>query len=154
MDRGAWWATVHGVTKESDMTERLSVRTCACTTHKHTPHFPTKRYQRSSCIYKKKKKITPGLKTPPMQNILSIAPPFFVISCHSFLVQFFCLNSIRALSSNVSSGRLVQGDQFLYLQEQTTTLMRSIYTLQVQKPTTSDCNAARAACKAAGYSQT
>ena len=21
-DRGAWWATVHGVTKESDMTER------------------------------------------------------------------------------------------------------------------------------------
>ena len=21
MDRGAWWATVHGVTKESDMTE-------------------------------------------------------------------------------------------------------------------------------------
>ena len=24
MDRGAWRATVHGVTKESDMTERLS----------------------------------------------------------------------------------------------------------------------------------
>ena len=23
MDRGAWWATVHGVTKESDTTERL-----------------------------------------------------------------------------------------------------------------------------------
>ena len=23
MDRGAWWATVHGVAKESDMTERL-----------------------------------------------------------------------------------------------------------------------------------
>ena len=23
MDRGAWWATVHGVTKESDMTEQL-----------------------------------------------------------------------------------------------------------------------------------
>ena len=22
MDRGAWWAAVHGVTKESDMTER------------------------------------------------------------------------------------------------------------------------------------
>jgi len=21
MDRGAWWATIHGVTKESDMTE-------------------------------------------------------------------------------------------------------------------------------------
>ena len=28
MDRGAWWATVHGVTKESDMTE-----------HAHT-HLP------------------------------------------------------------------------------------------------------------------
>ena len=24
MDRGAWWATVHGVTKESDMTEQLN----------------------------------------------------------------------------------------------------------------------------------
>ena len=24
MDRGAWWAAVHGVTKESDTTERLS----------------------------------------------------------------------------------------------------------------------------------
>ena len=26
MHRGAWWATVHGVTKESDTTERLSTR--------------------------------------------------------------------------------------------------------------------------------
>ena len=24
MDRGAWWATVHGVSKESDTTERLN----------------------------------------------------------------------------------------------------------------------------------
>ena len=24
LDKGAWWATVHGVTKESDMTERLN----------------------------------------------------------------------------------------------------------------------------------
>ena len=24
MDRGAWWATVHGVTKESDMTQQLN----------------------------------------------------------------------------------------------------------------------------------
>ena len=24
MDKGAWWATVHGVAKESDMTERLN----------------------------------------------------------------------------------------------------------------------------------
>ena len=24
MDRGAWWATVHGVTKESDTAERLN----------------------------------------------------------------------------------------------------------------------------------
>ena len=29
MDRGAWWATVHQQTAESDMTERLS-------THTHT----------------------------------------------------------------------------------------------------------------------
>ena len=28
MDRGAWRATVYGVTKESDMTERLSMRAC------------------------------------------------------------------------------------------------------------------------------
>ena len=28
MDRGAWQATVYGVTKESDMTERLSMRAC------------------------------------------------------------------------------------------------------------------------------
>ena len=25
MDRGAWWATVHGVTKESDVTEQLNL---------------------------------------------------------------------------------------------------------------------------------
>ena len=31
MDRGAWQVTVHGVTKESDMTERLSIHT-----HTHT----------------------------------------------------------------------------------------------------------------------
>ena len=24
MDRGAWWATVHGITKESDMTQQLN----------------------------------------------------------------------------------------------------------------------------------
>ena len=27
MDRGVWWATVHGVTKESDTTERLKQQT-------------------------------------------------------------------------------------------------------------------------------
>ena len=27
MDRGAWWATVHGVTEESDMTEQLETHT-------------------------------------------------------------------------------------------------------------------------------
>ena len=26
MDRGAWWAPVHGVTKESGMTEQLSIQ--------------------------------------------------------------------------------------------------------------------------------
>ena len=25
MDRGAWWATVHGVAKESDMSEQLTL---------------------------------------------------------------------------------------------------------------------------------
>ena len=25
MDREAWWATVHGITKESDMTEQMSI---------------------------------------------------------------------------------------------------------------------------------
>ena len=25
VDRGAWWATVHGVAKESDMTEQLTL---------------------------------------------------------------------------------------------------------------------------------
>ena len=35
MDRGAWWATVHGGHKKLDMTERLSA--CAHThTHTHT----------------------------------------------------------------------------------------------------------------------
>ena len=29
MDRGAWWATVHGVAKELDMTEQLMC-TCVC----------------------------------------------------------------------------------------------------------------------------
>ena len=27
MDRGVWWATIHGVVKESDMTEQLSMHT-------------------------------------------------------------------------------------------------------------------------------
>ena len=38
MDRGAWWATVHGVAKELDMTEQLMC-TCVCVrahTHTHT----------------------------------------------------------------------------------------------------------------------
>ena len=26
MDRGAWWAVVHGVAKESDMTEQLTLK--------------------------------------------------------------------------------------------------------------------------------
>ena len=30
MDRGAWWATVHGVTKELDMTERLNTNSQLC----------------------------------------------------------------------------------------------------------------------------
>ena len=33
MDRGAWWATVHGVA-ESDMTEGLSIYTCKMHIHK------------------------------------------------------------------------------------------------------------------------
>ena len=33
IDRGAWWATVHGVAKESDRTEGLSTQTY---THTHT----------------------------------------------------------------------------------------------------------------------
>ena len=28
MDRGAWWATVHGVAKEWDMTEHIHTHTC------------------------------------------------------------------------------------------------------------------------------
>ena len=36
-DRGAWWATVQGITKESDMTEHERVRVHAHThTHTHT----------------------------------------------------------------------------------------------------------------------
>ena len=30
MNRGAWWATVYGVTKESDTTERLKIATIIC----------------------------------------------------------------------------------------------------------------------------
>ena len=33
MDRGTWWATVHGATKESDMTEQLTLSlSCICIT--------------------------------------------------------------------------------------------------------------------------
>ena len=34
-DRGAWWATVHGVTKSWTRLKQLSVHMCACT-HTHT----------------------------------------------------------------------------------------------------------------------
>ena len=30
MDRGAWWATVHGVTKNQTLLKQLSVHTCVC----------------------------------------------------------------------------------------------------------------------------
>ena len=43
MDRGAWWATVHGGHKESDMTERLS-------THRHT-HTHTHTHRDTLSIY-------------------------------------------------------------------------------------------------------
>ena len=43
MDRGAWWATMPGVTKESDMTELLNTHT-----HTHT-HTHTQSQQRESC---------------------------------------------------------------------------------------------------------
>ena len=39
IDRGAWWATVHGVTKESDTTATKQMCTCVCMnihTHTHT----------------------------------------------------------------------------------------------------------------------
>ena len=37
MDRGAWWATVHGVTKELDMTEWLNNNKQVCNLTIHTP---------------------------------------------------------------------------------------------------------------------
>ena len=37
-DRGAWQATVYGVTKESDMTERLSTHTCYKGNHNKSLH--------------------------------------------------------------------------------------------------------------------
>ena len=33
MDRGAWWATVHGVAKELGMTQRLNNNNKLCTEH-------------------------------------------------------------------------------------------------------------------------
>ena len=40
MDRGACWATVHGVGKESDMTERLSIHSTKFKgNHKHLVSF-------------------------------------------------------------------------------------------------------------------
>ena len=38
MDRGAWWATVHGITKESDITEKLNTHTH---THTHRSIYKT-----------------------------------------------------------------------------------------------------------------
>ena len=35
MDRGAWWATVHGVTEESDTTEQLSTAHTDLYTYTH-----------------------------------------------------------------------------------------------------------------------
>ena len=40
MDRGAWWAIVHRITKESDMTEQLNNKLC---THTISIHFITVR---------------------------------------------------------------------------------------------------------------
>ena len=46
MDRGAWWATIHGVTKESDMTEQLT----HTHTHTHTEGHKTRKIQRDRCV--------------------------------------------------------------------------------------------------------
>ena len=61
MDRGALWATVHGVTKESDMSERLHVTlhvlaatiasTCMALTLCKAP--PQERYTRSYFTFTK-----------------------------------------------------------------------------------------------------
>ena len=60
MDRGGWWTTVHRVTKESDMTEWLSVCTCTCTTHTHTHIFPLRDNREAPVSTKKKKKLLPA----------------------------------------------------------------------------------------------
>ena len=39
MDKGAWWATVHGVTKELDMTERLTLSGISFTKEIHIWSF-------------------------------------------------------------------------------------------------------------------
>ena len=41
-ERGAWWATVHGVTKESDMTEKLNKNSSSKITHLRSAHFGVK----------------------------------------------------------------------------------------------------------------
>ena len=68
MDGRAWWATVHGVAKESDTTERLSM--CACArAHTHT----------HQCTYEPHGKLSLPL-------CLFFFPPFSKHSCT--LIQF------------------------------------------------------------------
>ena len=67
MGRGAWWATVHGVTKELDMTERAHTHTHTHTqgpTHPHLQLMGRQLISSSSTISAKAK--SPSASHPPL----------------------------------------------------------------------------------------
>ena len=82
MDRGAWWATVHGVSKESDTTEQLTLR---LSIHTHT-HTQTKECYSASKKKERRKEILPFTTTlMNLEDIMLskiIQPVFLTGECH------------------------------------------------------------------------
>ena len=118
MGRGAWWATVHGVTKESDMTEQLNNNNTA--TPAHLPllflflkwcvplhiciwfillfsHFSRWTPQRSLLTILSR--ITSSYFLPPYPA----SPFFFAVITSSYITCFICLSEQGVLCEGETS---------------------------------------------------
>ena len=95
MDRGAWWATVHGAAKEMDMTERVNSNCsllrrmilywvgahAVCSRYSAASPSPSPRLQKQPQVSQEnKQKMSSEVATCPMETKMlpSLEPPFYL----------------------------------------------------------------------------